>query len=495
MAFSLDIRCHSEIGLVRRNNQDSGYVSPRMLVVADGMGGAAAGDLASTVAVRHVAKADRRFSGEGSPASPQGEEMLTVLSGAVADANDELADLVAWDSSLEGMGTTFCGAMFSGTQLGIVHIGDSRGYLLRQGRMKRMTHDHSWVQSLIDDGRITPEEAAVHPHRSLLLKVLNGQPQHIPDTQIVDLRLGDRILFCSDGLCGLVNDDTIGEHLNTTNLDDVVDLLTTDAHAGGGTDNITIVVAEVVEADPNLDASEPHIIGAATTRKVPEHEVTAPLPLDQPASATNNDGKSTVLFDSEAEESMRYAPVDSMTRHRRHWLWPVVILAFVAVVVGGIFGARAYLNTQYYVGTDDDTVAIYQGSPDNLAWIQLSHVTEKTNIKTADLPRYYRDRVLGNIRVSSMDSAHATVAELRTGAQQCKVIREAATAPPPTKPATPPSTPPQPSASGPTANAHHTPQPSAVPTPAMPTPTSAMPSPSAAGHEVDLPAVTSGDCQ
>lgn len=204
MAFSLDIRCHSEIGLVRRNNQDSGYVSPRMLVVADGMGGAAAGDLASTVAVRHVAKADRRFSGEGSPARPQGEEMLTVLSGAVADANDELADLVAWDSSLEGMGTTFCGAMFSGTQLGIVHIGDSRGYLLRQGRMKRMTHDHSWVQSLIDDGRITPEEAAVHPHRSLLLKVLNGQPQHIPDTQIVDLRLGDRILFCSDGLCGLL---------------------------------------------------------------------------------------------------------------------------------------------------------------------------------------------------------------------------------------------------------------------------------------------------
>ena len=125
--------------------------------------------------------------------------------------------------------------------------------------MKRMTHDHSWVQSLIDDGRITPEEAAVHPHRSLLLKVLNGQPQHIPDTQIVDLRLGDRILFCSDGLCGLVNDDTIGEHLNTTNLDDVVDLLTTDAHAGGGTDNITIVVAEVVEADPNLDASEPSL--------------------------------------------------------------------------------------------------------------------------------------------------------------------------------------------------------------------------------------------
>ncbi|MSS44835.1 serine/threonine-protein phosphatase [Cutibacterium sp. WCA-380-WT-3A] len=485
MAFSLDIRCHSEIGLVRRNNQDSGYVSPRMLVVADGMGGAAAGDLASTVAVRHVARVDRRFSGDDAPAHPHGEEMLTVLSGAVADANDELADLVAWDSSLEGMGTTFCGAMFSGTQLGIVHIGDSRGYLLRQGHMKRMTHDHSWVQSLIDDGQITPEEAAVHPHRSLLLKVLNGQPQHVPDTQIVDVRLGDRILFCSDGLCGLVDDDTIAEHLNTTNLDDVVDLLTTDAHAGGGTDNITIVVAEVVEFDPILDASEPHIIGAATTRKVPEHEVTAPLSLEQPPSTSKSRGKSTVLFDSEAEESMRYAPVDSMNRHHRHWLWPVVIAAVIAVVAGGIFGTRAYLSTQYYVGIDNDTVAIYQGSPDNLAWIQLSHVAEKTDIKAADLPRYYRSRVSANIRVSSMDSAHATVAELRSGAQQCQAIRHEDAPTPATSPTTPPAP------LRPSATAHPSGQ--AARPPAIPTPSSATPSPTE--DEVDLPAVNPGDCR
>ena len=209
-----------------------------------------------------------------------------------------------------------------------------------------------------------------------------------------------------------------------------------------------------------------------------------------------SDGKSTVLFDSEAEESMRYAPVDSMHRHRRHWLWPIAILALAAVLVGGIFGARAYLNTQYYVGTNNDAVAIYQGSPDHLIWIHLSHVAEKTNIKTADLPRYYRNRVSGSIRVSSMDSARATVAELRTGAQQCKAIREAAaTTPTPASPSTAPSAPLQSTASGPAASAYHTTQPSAVPTPAVPTPTSAMPSPSASGHEVDLPAVDSGDCQ
>ena len=188
MTFSLNTRSHSEIGLVRKNNQDSGYVSATMLAVADGMGGAAAGDLASTVAIDHISAAD---------AHREGEDMLTTLAGAVAAANDDLADLVAWDASLDGMGTTFCGAMFSGTQLGLVHIGDSRAYLLRNGQLSRLTHDHSWVQSLIDEGRITPQEAAVHPHRSLLLKVLNGQAQHSPDASLVDVRQGDRLLFLS----------------------------------------------------------------------------------------------------------------------------------------------------------------------------------------------------------------------------------------------------------------------------------------------------------
>ncbi|MDN6557532.1 MAG: protein phosphatase 2C domain-containing protein, partial [Acidipropionibacterium acidipropionici] len=264
MVLSLDIRSHSEIGLVRKNNQDSGYVSPTMLVVADGMGGAAAGDLASTVAVRQVARADSHRTGE---------EMLEVLAGAVSAANDELADLVTWDHSLEGMGTTFCGVMFDGTQLGLVHIGDSRGYLYRDGNLKRMTHDHSWVQSLVDEGRITESEAAVHPHRSLLLKVLNGQPQHTPDTRLVDVHEGDRLLFCSDGLCGFVPDHVISEILGQESLDDAMALLITEAHAAGGSDNITIVLADVVAQDDALDAVEPKIIGAAAFTAVPEHEV------------------------------------------------------------------------------------------------------------------------------------------------------------------------------------------------------------------------------
>lgn len=478
MVFSLDTRCHSEIGLVRRNNQDSGYVSPTMLVVADGMGGAAAGDLASTVAVRHVERADTRHDPDS---RPQGEEMLTVLAGAVAEANDELADLVAWDASLDGMGTTFCGAMFSGTQLGVVHIGDSRGYLLRNGLMKRLTHDHSWVQSLIDEGRITPAEAAVHPHRSLLLKVLNGQPQHTPDTQIVDLRLGDRVLFCSDGLCGLVDDETIAEDLATPDLDDAVELLTSDAHAAGGSDNITIVVAEVVDPDPALDGAEPKVIGAAATRRIPEHEVTAPLAVDEPPTRGPGE-RPRVLFDSEAEESMRYAPVDVTTRRRRRWVWPLVVLVVLALVAAGVLGTRAYLRSQYYVGTDAGHVAIYQGSPDSVAWIRLSHVAETTTINVADLPRYYRSRVTDTIHVSSLESARATVEELRSGADQCIALRHAAAATPPPVVTTP--------APGHSSSAASTP--SAAPSVALPT---MLPSPSASGHEVDLPAISAGDCQ
>jgi len=176
MTFQLKYVTHSEIGLIRKNNQDSGYASPHLLVVADGMGGAAAGDLASAVAIDTIRKIDGPTTGE---------QMLDVLASAVHQANDKIAELIESDFSLEGMGTTVTGAMFDGTQLGLAHIGDSRAYLLRDGHLERLTHDHTWVQSLVDDGKITESEAALHPHRSLLLKVLNGQPSNDPDLTMV----------------------------------------------------------------------------------------------------------------------------------------------------------------------------------------------------------------------------------------------------------------------------------------------------------------------
>src|SRR3954447_7846934 len=209
MTLSLRFVTHSEIGLVRKNNQDSGYASPNLLLVADGMGGAAAGDLASAVAVHTIRQID---------APTPAPQMLDALTRALHQANDRIADLVESDYSLDGMGTTVTGALFDGHELGLAHIGDSRAYLLREGKLERLTHDHSWVQSLVDDGKISEEEASVHPHRSLLLRVLNGHVSSEPDLQLVPVREGDRLLFCSDGLCGLVDDDDIAATLAEPDL-------------------------------------------------------------------------------------------------------------------------------------------------------------------------------------------------------------------------------------------------------------------------------------
>jgi protein phosphatase len=203
MTLQLRYAAHSETGLIRKNNQDSGLASPHLLVVADGMGGAAAGDLASAVAIDAI----RKIEGP-----TDGKQMLEVLAGAIDAANTKIAELVEADVSLEGMGTTLTGVMFDGVELGLAHIGDSRGYLYRDGQLERLTHDHTWVQSLVDEGKISESEAAMHPHRSLLLKVLNGQTTNDPDLTIVPVKAGDRLLLCSDGVCGLIDDDMIETH-------------------------------------------------------------------------------------------------------------------------------------------------------------------------------------------------------------------------------------------------------------------------------------------
>jgi serine/threonine protein phosphatase PrpC len=241
MTLELRVFAHSEIGLVRKNNQDSGYASPTMLMVADGMGGAAAGDLASRIAIDEL----RGVDGQG-----QGDEMLDILDDATRRANDRLAAMIENDPELDGMGTTICGGLFDGADLGLVHIGDSRAYLMRGDLMIRLTHDHSWVQSLMDEGKLTGPQAFSHPHRSLLLRVLNGQPYSRPDLLRVGLKDCDRVMICSDGLCGLVDDPAIARGLALSDPQDALERLIQVAHRAGGSDNITIIVADVFEVAP-----------------------------------------------------------------------------------------------------------------------------------------------------------------------------------------------------------------------------------------------------
>lgn len=460
MSLALRIVAHSEIGLVRKNNQDSGYASPTFIVVADGMGGAAAGDLASTVAIAELRKADGEHSGE---------EMLEVLAGAVQRANDRMADLIGDNHGLDGMGTTVCGALFDGEQLGVVHIGDSRGYLRRDGQLDRLTHDHSWVQTLVDEGRITEEESLYHPHRSLILKVLNGQPIHEPDLFLVDVQAGDRIMFCSDGLCGLVTDATIDHLLEEPDLNHALSDLTEAAHAGGGLDNITIIIADVYDSESDAAVADgaassyittPTVVGAAATREIPalaarpavsldaadDEEITdeagnpvpkAPAPATAPAALAPAD-----------RESSRYAPRKGRSRRRTGIV--VAILALVLAIVGGSWGTYAYAQTRYYVGaagmpTGGNEVAIFRGVKGDLLGFPLNTVLERSGIGVNDLPVSWATQVTNTIpiRDGGLEAARQTVEELRTKSQKCIQQRKdrAAATQSPTPTPTPPPTP------------------------------------------------------
>jgi protein phosphatase len=434
--------------LVRKTNQDSGYVSTSLLLVADGMGGAAAGDLASVAATR------RMFQVTAAPVV--GQEALAALSEAIMAANDQLAALIQADSDLEGMGTTICGGLFDGEQLNIAHIGDSRGYRLSDGTLTRLTRDHSYVQSLVDDGKLDEEAAMTHPHRSLLLRVLNGQEGIQPEIFTTEVKVGDRLMFCSDGLCGMVEDGAIKMGLERETLDLAMSTLVDFAHAAGGSDNITIVMADVVEVKPLAT-------GATADRKSGKQTVVLPAePLAQavmeapPSAAYKTVGMIGAAADrkwipilakllaSEGEpidltdqadpkaalphqltairEKLRYSPTGRRSRTGVLLLVLAIILALGGV---GSWAALSYVSKQYYVGEYDGVVAIYKGIEGSVAGFDTSRLYEATQISLDDLPYVYRDHVRGTIPMGAggLDQARITVAELKDKAAQCRLLR------------------------------------------------------------------------
>ncbi len=230
----------SDIGLQRDLNEDAAYASARLLAVADGMGGHAAGEVASAAVIDALRPLDTEI--------PAGE-LLDALDHAVRTAGSKLRDMAAGNPSLADMGTTLTALVVSGSQLGLVHIGDSRAYLLRAGECYQITHDHTVVQSLLDDGKITPDEVASHPGRSLILRALIANHEYDADLQLREVQAGDRYLLSSDGLHEVVDADAIAGVLRTVADPDqaATDLIAL-AIAGGGPDNITCIVADVLPA-------------------------------------------------------------------------------------------------------------------------------------------------------------------------------------------------------------------------------------------------------
>jgi PPM family protein phosphatase len=411
MTLELRYAVRSDVGLLREGNEDSAYAGPRLLAVADGMGGHAAGEVASAVAIAALADLD-----DDMPTS----ELQIALSTAVAHANQILHDMVSADPSITGMGTTLTAMLWSGGQVALCHIGDSRAYVLSGGQFHQITHDHTLVQSLVDDGRISPDEAATHPQRSLLLRALDGTSEAEPDLSILDARAGDRYLLCSDGLSGVVSEETLHRTLATVaDPEDAVLQLVELAIRGGGPDNITCIVADVVDGASALrpPAKSSVLAGAASNGGRPA--IRPDNPATRAHRLTQTAPQAPIVVDHE-DPAPRIAQDEEDEPGRRRW--PIVTSLFVlliVLVIGGGYAGWRYTQDQYYVGADGANVAVFQGINQSVAGVGLSHVYQRTNIPLAGVPAPDQEQIRATVSANSRSGAMAIVTNIRKDYQNC----------------------------------------------------------------------------
>lgn len=389
----------SDVGLVRKNNQDSGYAGPHLLVLADGMGGPAGGDIASSIAIAHLAPLD------DDAVAP--DQLLSRLRLALQDAHDDLLEHSEADRQLRGLGTTCIALLRSGNKMAMVHIGDSRAYLLREGTLTQVTTDHSFVQYLVDTGQITPEEAQTHPKRSVILRVLGDAPgQVVADETMREAIVGDRWLLCSDGLSGVVSAETITSVMTEIDdLDQCAEHLVELALRAGAPDNVTVVMADVV---PPTDAvpTAPEVVGAAAVDRL------APTRGSQGAA-----GRAAALIQGQ-DASTGYEEHEEPPRSRWRW-WIYALAAFLVLVVGlGGWATWTWSQSQYYVIGTAGKVVIYQGIPQKIGSLEFSHPLEVTDVSLDQLPDADRQRLNDPVTRTSLQQAQGYVQQLRARVNQ-----------------------------------------------------------------------------
>ena len=351
MTLVLRYAARSDRGLVRANNEDSVYAGARLLALADGMGGHAAGEVASQLVIAALAHLD-----DDEP----GGDLLSKLDGAVREGNSAIAAHVEADPELDGMGTTLTAILFAGNRLGMVHIGDSRGYLMRDGELTQITKDDTFVQTLVDEGRITAEEAHSHPQRSLIMRALTGHEVE-PTLIMREARAGDRYLLCSDGLSDPVSHDTIAEALQIADVAESADRLIELALRGGGPDNVTVVVADVVDVtNHDFGQTQPILAGAVSGI---DDQSAPPNTAAGRASAFNPKRNAAKPVVQQPEEP----PPRPRSRRRIYLAVAVLVLA----VLAGLAVAREIVRNNYYVSEHDGVVSIMRGVQGSFLGISL----------------------------------------------------------------------------------------------------------------------------
>jgi PPM family protein phosphatase len=399
--LAMHFAARSDIGLTRANNQDSGYAGPHLLLVADGMGGAAGGDIASSIAVGRLAALDDEALGP--------DEALDELKRAISEAHGLIVGRARNDPELSGLGTTVTALLRSGTTLAMAHIGDSRAYLLRQGSLDQVTSDHTFVQHLVDTGRLSVADAENHPKRNLILRVLGDIDANVPvDISVRETKPGDRWMLCSDGLSGVVSRDTLHKTLlEVDDPGDCADALIALALAAGAPDNVTCIIGDIVDIDAAPDGVGPstaaQVVGSAALDR---HRPSAAS--GTPAARAAQLSAPTVADDEEDTSRWR-----NFWERWRGWMLALFVLIGLALAAWGFY---AWSQTQYFVGENDGVVAIYQGIPGEVGPFELSTLIEDTDIPLDSLEPYARDRIEATIRVSGIDAAHDVIEDLQAGA-------------------------------------------------------------------------------
>jgi PPM family protein phosphatase len=453
MTLALRYAVRSDVGLLREGNEDSAYAGPHLLAVADGMGGHAAGEVASAATITTMAELDTDHLGT---------DLVGALAEAVANANVRLQQLIIADPSIEGMGTTLTALLWWDGHAALCHIGDSRAYLLRNGQFYQITHDHTLVQSLVDEGRITEDDVPTHPQRSLLLRALDGRTIAEPDLSAHETMAGDRYLLCSDGLSGVVTEQTLQQTLSSVWDPDKAALQLVElAIKGGGPDNITCIVADVVDTQTTaLPPTRVPVLAGAASHGSPT-DARSVAGQNSPASRAMRLTKTTpqqALPDDQDARDWRSRNGNRQDRdepepggrhshrarrrgydedddgdnyeeqHEGKRRWPIVTTLLVILVLligGGLYGGWRYVQGQYYIGEQDGNIAIYRGINQSVAGIGLSSVYQRTTVQLKQIVLANRSMISQTIPATSLAEAQHTVTQIAQTVAQCQAQYQA----------------------------------------------------------------------